>query len=324
MFVLDSASGFPRIDHPRALRGMLLRRRVALGAEWLREQSCTKIELQVWNPEFADAIDWVPGASTSYHIDDEYSWATEPRPMDDGERRLIERVERVYVTSPGLLESKGGLNAQTMFSSNGVDYRAFSTRVEEPDDLAGIPHPRAAYVGVIKEQIDLDLLVALAAKHPSWSFVFVGPVRAVHTSLREPLDRLRPLPNVHLLGEREPARLPAYLQHVDVALLPYRRNAYTECINPMKLYEALAAGTPIVGTRIKTLEQFSSVVTLADGLDEWSAAIHAALDAELRSDARCAARRAVARNYDWDAITAPMAEAIARRWSADGAPTIHA
>jgi glycosyltransferase involved in cell wall biosynthesis len=317
--VLESRSGFPRIDHPRFVRSALYRRRVSHGARWLRERGCTEIELQIWNPEFAGAIDWLPRASTSYHIDDEFSWATERRPMSAAERSLIARVDRVYVSSPGLLESKGGINATTVFSPNGVDYRAFSEPTTEPDDLARVPRPRVGYVGVIKEQIDLELLAALAAKHASWSFVFVGPVRTVHSSLREPLDRLRQLPNVHLLGERAPALLPAYLQHIDVALLPYRRNAYTDCINPMKLYEALAAGTPVVGSRIRTLEQFSSVVHLADGEREWESGILAALDAG--SGNRRDERRAVARDYDWDSITAPIADAIARRWSA---PATHA
>src|SRR5215467_4685254 len=240
LLVLESRSGFPRIDHPRFVRSALCRRRVSRGAHWLRQQGCTRIELQIWNPDFADAIDWVE-ASTSYHIDDEFSWATERRPMSAAEHALIARVDRVYVTSPGLLESKGGINANTIYSPNGVDYRAFSEPTTEPEDLPRIPRPRVGYVGVIKEQIDLELLASLAANHASWSFVLVGPVRTVHTSLREPLDRLTRLPNVHLLGERAPALLPAYLQHIDVALLPYRRNAYTDCINPMKLYEALAA-----------------------------------------------------------------------------------
>jgi len=318
MLILDSRIGFPRIDHPRFVRSALYRRRVSHGVGWLRQQGCTRIELQIWNPEFAEAIEWVQ-ASTSYHIDDEFSWATERRPMSAAERSLIARVDRVYVTSPGLLESKGGINANTVFSSNGVDYRAFSEPTTEPEDLTRIPHPRVGYVGVIKEQIDLELLAALAANHASWSFVVVGPVRTVHTSLPGPLDRLTQLPNVHLLGERAAALLPAYLQHIDVALLPYRRNAYTDCINPMKLYEALAAGTPVVGSRIRTLEQFSSVVQLADDEHEWESVILAALDGgpEKQRDER----RAVARDYDWDSITAPIADAIARRWSG---PAAHA
>src|SRR5262249_33600805 len=156
---------------------VVFKQRVLRGVRWLRARGCDRIELQVWNPEFASAIEWVPGASTSYHIDDEYSWSPVERQLSAEERALIARVDRVYVTSPKLLETKGGINTRTIFSSNGADYRAFSTPAPEPSDLSAIPHPRVAYVGVLKEQLDLDLLIALVHRNPSWSFVFVGPVR---------------------------------------------------------------------------------------------------------------------------------------------------
>src|SRR5215475_14552809 len=92
MLILESRSGLPRIDHPPFVRRALYRRRVSRGARWLREQGCARIELQIWNPEFADATEWLPQASTSYHIDDEFSWATERQPMSAAERALIERV----------------------------------------------------------------------------------------------------------------------------------------------------------------------------------------------------------------------------------------
>ena len=310
MHVVPSRSGLPTVNWPRALRNAIYRRRVLRGAAWLRDRGCTRIELQLWNPEFAAAIDWVPGASTSYHIDDEYSWSTTERGLSDAERDLIKRVDHVYVSSPKLLETKGGINPRTIFSSNGADWRLFASSAPEPAALARIPRPRAAYVGVLKEQLDLALLVALATRHSRWSFVLVGPARRVHPSLREPLAQLAALPNVHLLGAESVASLPGYLQHADVALLPYRQDAYTDCINPMKLYEALAAGTPVVGSRIRTLLDFASVISVATGLDEWSAAIADSLASEQQSDARREMRRSAARSYDWDAITAAIARGI--------------
>ncbi len=303
MFVLASADGPPTVYHPDSVRRALYRRRVSRGARWLERQGCRNVELEIWNPEFAGALDWVRHTTSSYHIDDEYSWSADG-PMTAGERRVIERVDRVYVTSPKLLETKGGINPRTIFSPNGVDYRAFSAPAPEPADLAAIPHPRVGYIGILKEQLDWNVLTTLATKHPAWSFVFVGPVRTGHVSIRVPLASLRALPNVHLLGERSVETLPAYVQAIDVALLPYRRNAYTECINPMKLYEALAAGTPVVATRLRTLEDFRTVITLADNLDDWSSGITAALS-DL-SATRKAERQAVARRYDWDAIAASL------------------
>jgi glycosyltransferase involved in cell wall biosynthesis len=173
---------------------------------------------------------------------------------------------------------------------------------------------------VLKEQLDWEMITALATIHRSWSFVMVGPVRATHDSLPGRLATLQRLPNVHLLGGRSADALPAYVQGLDVALLPYRRNFYTDCINPMKLYESLAAGTPIVASRIRTLEDFASVVSLAGSIDEWTAGITGALTEQSTSDDRRAERQAIARAHDWDAIVAAMAATIAPALGVRAAP----
>jgi UDP-galactopyranose mutase len=313
LFILDSTAGLPAPRRPRWLQAAIARRRVRQGVDWLRRRGCTSIELQIWRPEFAGALDWAPFTRCSYHVDDEYSWSWTPRPMAPEERRLLERADRVYVTSPGLLASKGGVNPRTALSPNGVDYRAFSSAAPEPGDLARIPRPRVGYVGVLKEQLDWDLLSTLATRRPDWSFVLVGPARKGHDSVHERLAALRRRPNVHLLGPRDPVALPGYLQGLDVTLLPYRRNAYTDCINPLKLYEALAAGTPVVASRLRTLEAFAPVITLADAHEDWPAAIDRTLSGEARDPSRRRARQAAARPYDWDAIVEPLAADIAGR-----------
>src|SRR4029453_7545998 len=111
-------------------------------------------------------------------------------------------------------------NPNTVCVPNGVDYEAFATPHNEPGDLARIPHPRIGYVGRIKRQLDLGLLRNLAKRHPSWSFVLVGPVENLgenENSMRE----LRELSNIHLLGPKPVQQLPAYTQHLDVCMLCY-------------------------------------------------------------------------------------------------------
>jgi glycosyltransferase involved in cell wall biosynthesis len=218
--------------------------------------------------------------------------------MSEQERRVIERVDRVFVTSPKLLETKGGINPNTTFSPNGVDVRAYAAPTAEPADLSSIPHPRIGYVGVLKQQLDWSLITTLIARHPAWSFVFVGPVRTVHTTVPPILEQLKQLPNVFLLGERSQAELPAYMQHIDVSLLPYQVNDYTNAINPLKLYESLAAGTPVVSARIRTVEEFGRVVAIADTVDDWSGALSAAI----ADGDRAAERRDAVAGYDWDII----------------------
>jgi glycosyltransferase involved in cell wall biosynthesis len=190
-----------------------------------------------------------------------------------------------------------------------VDYELFSTPREEPMDLSAIPRPRIGYVGIIKKQLDLALLIELAQKHSLSSFVLVGPTLHADEIGRE-LEKLRSLGNVYFLGAKKPRELPAYIQHLDAGLLCYRVNAYSNCIYPLKLHEYLAAGIPIIGSKIRTLLDYGSVVSLASSLNDWSAAIEDALQPESRRPEVVAARRAVAKDHDWNRIAQRIANAI--------------
>ena len=100
--------------------------------------------------------------------------------------------------------------------------------------------------GLIKKQLDLQLLDALARRHPTWSFVFVGP-RRHEDKVGTLIQRLADLPNVHFLGEKPVSELPSYTQHIDVCTLCYKVDDYTKFIYPLKLHESLASGQPGVG-----------------------------------------------------------------------------
>jgi glycosyltransferase involved in cell wall biosynthesis len=305
MHVIAAAQGLPAVYGPRILADALYRRRVHTGLRWLRARGCDAIELQIWRPEFAAALDWIPAHRSSYHIDDEYSWAAHARPMLAVERALLQRCDCAYVTSAQLLESKGGICRETRLSPNGVDFARFATPAPAPGDLRAIARPRVGYVGVLKEQLDWDWMLGAATARPAWSFVLVGPRRAGHDGVRAPLAALARLPNVHVLGGRPHEQLAAYLQHLDVAVLPYQRNEYTRFVNPLKLYEALAAGTPIAAARLPSLEPFAHVIHLADDTASFIRATAAALGDS--GAGRRTQRQELARPYDWDAIVQRLA-----------------
>ena len=195
---------------------------------------------------------------------------------------------------------------------NGVDYAAYVRTWPEPADLAAIPRPRVGYVGVIKKQLDLELLYALAGRHRPWSFVLVGPQKH-HDDIGALIRKLAGLPNVHFLGAKPVSELPSYSQHMDVCMLCYKVDDYTKFIYPLKLHESLATGLPCVGAPIRTFQEFPEVLDLADTVEEWSEALAAALSPPARSDARRAARREVARQHDWDRLVHTIAATIADR-----------
>ncbi len=300
----------PHFHRPRGLAERAYRARLRSGTRILDRRGCRERILYLWRPGFEPALAEVETDLVCYHIDDEYTFVAEERPIPPPERRLLEEADRVFIHSPALMEKKGGVNPRTSLVPNGVDFAAFSTPVPEPEDLARVPHPRIGYAGWLKKQLDWDLVVALARGHPEWHFVLVGG-HAPHPELEAPLSLLEELGNIHFLGAKPPEALSAYPQHFDVCLMPYDVNPYTECIYPLKLHEYLATGRPVVGTPIRTLREFDQVVTLAEGPEGWSRAIEAALSPAENAHERREARRRVARAHDWDALVLRIARTMA-------------
>jgi hypothetical protein len=127
------------------------------------------------------------------------------------------------------------------------------------------------------------------------------------------LQKLSELPNVYFLGGKAVRSLSAYTQHLDVCMLCYGVNNYTKFIYPLKLHEYLASSRPVVGSPIRTLKEFAHVIKLAHTADEWSSALTEALSSEACSATQVEARRAVARQHDWNRIVRLMARTLCER-----------
>jgi glycosyltransferase involved in cell wall biosynthesis len=279
----------------------------------LAARGCRKIILYIWRPEFARALSSITHDVSCYHIDDEYSFSDVEVSPDPVEMALIVAVDQVFVHSPGLIDKKGGLNSNTTFVPNGVDYQAYAQTVPEPADLAGIPHPRIGYTGLIKKQLDWPLLLHLARKHRPWSFVFVGP-RSPHPEICSILNEISALPNVYFLGGKSVRELAAYPKHFDVCLMPYAGNNDTsKYIYPLKLHEYLASGRPAISSPIRSVRDFSNVITLANGPDDWTRAITDALGERANCLESVAARQKVARQYDWDKLVHRISQTLCER-----------
>jgi len=251
----------------------------------------------------------VPFDRCIYHIDDEYTFSARECEIPPRERRLIERADHVVIHSPALMEKKGGINPATSWVPNGVEYDVFSAPRDEPADLKDIPRPRAGYVGVVKKQLDLRLLAMLAKVRQDISFVLVG-LRGKLGSDEEILDNLVAMPNVFELGKKSPGDLGAYMQHMDVLLMCYKKDDYTKFIYPLKLHEYLATGRPIIATPIRTVRSFTNVVILANTQGEWLESLDIALAPGERDPLRVRERQSTAKDYDWNILVERIVEII--------------
>lgn len=319
MEVLASGCLHPNFHRPGWLSVASLRSRLASARRRLLARGAKRIALYIWRDQYAGALDAVPHDFSCYHIDDEYSFSDKNLPNSPREVSLLQRVDQVIVHSPALFGKKGGINRNTSLIPNGVDFRLFSTPHPEPADLAPIPHPRIGYAGVIKRQLDLDLLLRLAQARPQWSFVLVGPVTNVRGKEGQ-MEALRQSPNVHFLGGKPVQDLASYVQHFDVGLMCYEVNDYTRYIYPLKLHEYLGAGLPTVSSSIDVLRGFEHVVTIARNDAEWLAAIEAGLAEDDRDGSAVRARQVVAQANDWDVLV----EQIARLFEPEAKPALAA
>lgn len=307
----------PIFYRPKWLAKFTLQQRLQRARKILKNKGCEKIILHLWHYEFAEALQAIPHDLSCYHLDDEYSFSNVEIPVSEQEAKVIAAVDQVFAISPGLMEKKGKHNPHAAFVPEGVDYHAYADRALEPADLATISPPRLGYTGMLKKHLDWPLLFDLAQKHQAWSFVFVGPLNRTH-GIEQEIAKLAGLANVHFLGEKTVHELARYPQHFDVCMMPYVVSDYTKYIYPLKLHEYLASGRPVVGSPIRSLQDFSHVIRLADTGDKWSAALAAALASSEKSPSSMAARQSVAQAHDWENLIRKIARIQCERLSVNG------
>jgi GT2 family glycosyltransferase/glycosyltransferase involved in cell wall biosynthesis len=205
------------------------------------------------------------------------------------EAELVHHADLVVASSSALFEKVRGEACHAVLAPNGCDYAHFAQA--EPA-LADLPRPVIGYYGAIADWFAPELVAAAACARPDASFALIGRASPEN---RLALQHLR---NVHFLGERDYAVLPQYLSAFDVSLIPFRHNALTAATNPVKLFEYLAGGKPVVSTRLPEVERYAEVVHFGDTPAEFVAAIETAL---AEGPAKAEARRAVGRANEWSA-----------------------
>ena len=127
------------------------------------------------------------------------------------------------------------------------------------------------------------------------------------------LNEMSGLPNIHLLGNRAVQTLPAYVQGMDVCMMPYEINDYTNFIYPLKLHEYLATGRPTIASPIHSVVPFKDVVSLATTASEWQTALDNALSPAANMPHIERARRARAAEHDWELLVARIASHLRSR-----------
>jgi UDP-galactopyranose mutase len=223
------------------------------------------------------------------------------------EDQLLARADLVFTGGYSLYEAKRGRHHAIHPFPSSVDREHFALArggLADPAGQSALPRPRFGFYGVIDERMDLDLLRELADARPDWSIVMVGPVVKIDDA------ELPRRPNLHYLGGKSYAELPAYLSGWDVALMPFAMNEATRFISPTKTPEYLAAGRPVVSTPIgDVIRHYGEIegVLIAGTAVEFVAACDEALRLARAGGAWLIEADMLLENSDWD-------ETVARMW----------
>lgn len=211
------------------------------------------------------------------------------------ETELLRRSHLALAISPRLLERLRGVQPRSYLLPSGADCAHFDPAAAGPPPaaLAALPRPVLGVVGQLDERLDQALLAALARARPEASLALVGRVKP-----GVDFSALAGCGNVHWLGFQPFAELPRWLQGMDVCLVPYRLDELTRSCSPLKLYDYLAAGRPVVSTPLDgLLDDCRRVVDVAATPDAFSAAVARRL---ADPDAQRAERLACAAANDWE------------------------
>ena len=213
-----------------------------------------------YHPFVLEALQGIAYSKLVYHCVDDLSAVpgVDVVAFNAEEKRLLDKANAVFTTSDVLQEKCRIWNADTYCFPNVADVEHFGRAREMglvPNDIATIPHPRLGYVGVLSAyKVDFPMILTIARCRPDWHWVFIGEKREGEAS--EALAELATLPNAHFLGYRPYNDLPDYLRGFDIATLPTLINDYTKSMFPMKYFEYLAAGLPIVATPLEFTKRF--------------------------------------------------------------------
>ena len=252
-------------------------------------------------PIFLDSFDSV---ATVYDCMDELAqFRFAPAGLRESEQLLISRSDVVFTGGYQLFQSKSRYHDNVHFYGCGVDAEHYSkarlAETELPAEVVNLAKPIFGYFGVIDERLDYALLTQLAREMPEASIVMVGPRAKVDQ------QSLPNLPNIHWLGHRSYADLPALVKSFDVCLMPFALNDATQYINPTKTLEYMAAGKPVVSTAVPdVLHHFAPIVDVTFTTDGFIKAVRRAVRSPRADLIKQGIERA--NNASWDSIVSAM------------------
>ncbi|MEM2954951.1 MAG: glycosyltransferase [Candidatus Nanoarchaeia archaeon] len=287
---------------------------------YLKKKKINDIILWIYQPEYEKYIGKLNEKLVVYDCVDEYSEFpaySNPRKKKriiETEKRLLEKADLVITSSENLYERKKIYNKNTYLVHNVGDIEHFMKAMEKdlktPEDIQKIKKPIIGFVGAIdRYKVDFELLQVLAENHTEWSIVLIGPSGSADFSTKtSSLKRIR---NIHMLGVKDYKLLPNYIKEFNVCIIPYNINEYTKNCFPIKFFEFLASGKPVVVTALPSLKEYANIVKYAYTYEDFIKKVQEAITGDTEIERQ--KRLEEAKKNSWHSRTEKIMELIEKR-----------
>jgi glycosyltransferase involved in cell wall biosynthesis len=264
--------------------------------------------LWIENVRAADFIESFNWQLVLYHISDlftECPYTHNKEKLELREKKTSKASDILICVSKELYASKHSQRDNVFYIPHGVDFELFreaAQKEEKIEELVSVPKPIAGYFGTMTAYNDIELLLWCARNLPDVSFVFAGEITGGDYS------ELGKLNNVYLLGRMQYEKIPQLCACFDVCMLQWKMNRWIECCNPLKMFEYMASGKPIVSVPIKEAMRYSDIISIAHDKEQFAKAIRW----ELQNDTseRTRKRIEIAKNHSWDKHVEKISELI--------------
>lgn len=231
-----------------------------------------------------------------------YPGLINPKVVDRMEEDLARKAHTVFATAKGLYDELIQYNPNTYFVPNGADYALFSQVAEKTKEES---MPIFGFVGMLQECIDYDCIKAVAEEFPQGKVVLIG--RALPGV---DLSWIKEYPNIEWKGLVPQAELPEMMKNFDICINIFADNELSRDVSPLKFYEYMATGKPVVSTPVPLqINDFSDCIYIASGADDFTKKCAEALE-ESSNDPKRQERMRRAKECSWEERVKSMRSAL--------------
>ncbi len=217
---------------------------------------------------------------------------------------LMKRSDLIFTTAKTLYKKYSAIcgGNKVYYIPNGFDAGLFpKDNYELPEDMGNIPKPIIGFVGVLFEFLDYNLIGYIAEKNPNKSIVLIGPIEP---SAEEYVDKLKKYQNIYLLGKKAREVIPSYIHSFDICINPFKINEVSRSVNPLKIYEYLACGKPLVSVDMESLKSdklISNEIDFAADYFTFDKLVKKRITKGLSKEGKIR-KVQVVQNYSWDKL----------------------